>query len=328
MIRRASIPGARPPPDRRRPGRAARPRRRARGLPRPGEPPPRLDRPRAIRTGRAPGRYARRRRPATNAANTGTSATSSMPVLIERLDPAQVVQPLGREAGLLRELPPRRVGRRLARLRCAVHGLPRARAPAAGGSAQHEALERRGRRPAARTDRPATRGPRSRAPPGEGVEQLDPAPLRLLRMELRADHVARPTIVGNSRSYVAGGEHGVVGQRRGVVAVHVVEELWRAVEHRAEHRVPRPAGGGLHPGPSRRAAPAARSRTGRPRPAAGRARAPRAPPRWSRRRVAGRGRCPSPAGPAPRPRAPRRRARWSPGSATPGRSCPTPGIST
>src|SRR6185369_17865859 len=88
-----------------------------------------------------------------------------------------------------------------------------------------------------RTDRAAIPARWSRAPPGEGVEQLDPGPLRLLRVKLRPDHVRLPHEGGEDFAVLAGAEHVRVGDIRRVVAVHVIEEPRAVAEQWGEQGV-------------------------------------------------------------------------------------------
>ena len=145
MIRRASIPGARPPPPRRRPlpssCTASSRARRSRG-----------------QAKRAPRR--RRRRATRSASCSGPSRTAASPgprrrrtpapgpprpaVLIERLDPAQVVEPERHQSGLLLPAPAAAAsaGRSPSSMcPCTVSHEPGHRPP--GGPAQHQALAAR-----------------------------------------------------------------------------------------------------------------------------------------------------------------------------------------
>ena len=291
MIRRASIREARPRPGPRRPRRAG-PRCRRAHEPRAARPAGRrASAAIATRSGRAPagpdhglrGHERREHRHQRHLVD---------PVLIERLHSAQVVQPLGREPRLLLEFPPRRVGRRLpgSMWPCTVSQDPGQRPPAARLSTRHSSAlpgPRNTYRSMSETRTEVTAATARRHRAG----RCPPAAISRDGTAHRT-RCRGPTIVGKAPPIRARGQHVLLGQRGRVVAVDVVEELRRAVEDRGHHRMAarrRPSG---RPAPSRRAAPAARYRSGGPRRAGCRARAPRAPRRSWRRRAAGPGRCP------------------------------------
>ena len=148
MMRRASIPAARPRPARRRPRAEQRDDVVERApLPRPGEPrprPPPAQPFEAVVLGADPHRRLRR--------HEGREHRHQRhlvdPVLIERLDPAQVVEPARREPGLLLHLPraPPRPGAR--RPRCGRAPFPTTR---------DSGLPRRGGAPGIRGAAPAPR---------------------------------------------------------------------------------------------------------------------------------------------------------------------------
>ena len=156
MIRRASIPGARPPPGRRR-------RRRA-GPPRPS----------SARASRGQANRLRRRSRASHSKRVVLGPEPHRllgrdeggehrdqrdlvaPVLIERLDPAQVVEPVGRESRFPPPAPARAAWAGVSPASmwpCTVSQEPGQRPPLP--ALQHQTLERRARRRAARRRRPA-----------------------------------------------------------------------------------------------------------------------------------------------------------------------------
>ena len=245
MIRRASIPGARPPP--RPPSPAP---SRAHGvverapLARPGESAARLRRrqPLVARRAPAPSRTAvsggdeggehRHQRHLVHAGAGRTSRPGSGCTAAPARAPSP---PAARAAAASAGV--------LARLDVAVHRLPRARA-----AARRRPGEAPGTRSAAPCPRrtytstsetrtevmgaTARRRPAARCPPA-ATSRGGTAP---------RSRCPAPRCVGKTAPYVPGAEHRLVGQVAGVVAVHVVEELRRPVEAAA-----RASGGAARP---------------------------------------------------------------------------------
>ena len=215
MIRRASIPGARPRPRPASPApsRARRPRARApRAARRTGRRASAGRQP--LEAGRARGRSAprprRRRTPRTPApapprpAGAGRSVSTRLR-LYSRIGSRPVSSSSSRRAASAGVSP-------ASMWPCTVSHDPGQRPP--GRAPEQQALERAAGAPQHVQVDQRRRGSRSRPPPREGVEQLDARPLRLLRMELRAEHVAVAHDGREHVAVVAGGQHVVLGQPR------------------------------------------------------------------------------------------------------------------